>query len=445
VANPTRYAVSDGVHIAYQVHGAGPIDLVVVPGFVSHLEISQENAGIRHILDRLSSFARVIVFDKRGTGMSDPVADVPTMETRMDDVRAVMDAAGSERAVLVGVSEGAPMCILFAATYPERTAALVLEGAMARSTWAEDYPWATPRDALLEATSEFTAPAWGTGDNLEVFAPSLAGDEASRDWWGKNERMGASPAMMFQLFAMFMETDVREALPLVQAPTLVVHRTGDRVVSVHAGRYIAQHIPGARMVEFPGPDHVSWAGDVDGPLDAIEEFITGIKPHRVVEAERILATILFTDIVGSTERATELGDRRWRELLEGYYEAAGRQVSDRRGRVVKTTGDGLLATFDGPGRGIQAAHALVAAAKQVGLETRVGMHTGECELMGDDVGGVAVHIGARVAALAGAGEVLVSSTVKDLVAGSGIDFADRGEHTLRGIPGTWRLFAPHPR
>ena len=436
------YALSGDVHIAYQVMGDGPVDIVVVPGFVSHLEIALENPAIRHIADRLSSFARLIVFDKRGTGMSDPVTDVPTLETRMDDVRAVMDAAGSERAVLMGVSEGGPMCILFAATYPQRTVALVLEGAMARSTWAADYPWATPGDALLEAASEFTAPAWGTGENIEVFAPSRAADEAATLWWGKNERMGASPSMMFQLFAMFMETDVRDVLALVQAPTLVVHRTGDRVVSVHAGRYLAEHIPGARMVELPGSDHVSWAGDVDGPLDEIEEFITGVRPERLVEPDRVLATILFTDIVGSTERATELGDRAWRELLAGYYAAAGKQVADRRGRVVKTTGDGLLATFDGPGRGIQAARALVDAGRVLGLETRVGMHTGECELLGDDVGGIAVHIGARVAALAGAGEVLVSSTVKDLVAGSGLQFADRGEHALKGVPGTWRLYAP---
>ncbi|MFN2465463.1 MAG: adenylate/guanylate cyclase domain-containing protein [Candidatus Dormibacteria bacterium] len=438
----TRYALSGGVHIAYQVHGDSPVDMVVVPGFVSHLEIAMENPRLRRLAERLKSFSRLIVFDKRGTGMSDAVADVPTMETRMDDVRAVMDAVGSERAVLMGVSEGGPMCILFAATYPERTAGLVLEGAMARSTWAEDYPWATPRDALLEATSEFTAPAWGTGENLEIFAPSLANDQASRDWWGKNERMGTSPAMMFQLFAMFLDIDVRAALPLVQAPTLVVHRTGDRVVSVHAGRYLAEHIAGAKMVELPGPDHVSWAGDVDAPLDAIEEFVTGVRPAAIDRTERILATILFTDIVGSTGLATELGDRRWRELLEGYYAAANREVGDNRGRVVKTTGDGLLATFDGPGRAIRAAHGLLAAGRKLGLETRSGVHTGECEVLGDDVGGIAVHIGARVAALAGPGEVLVSSTVKDLVAGSGISFAERGEHELKGVPGTWRLFAP---
>ncbi|MHB8507334.1 MAG: adenylate/guanylate cyclase domain-containing protein [Candidatus Dormibacteria bacterium] len=441
MASPIQYALSGDVHVAYRVVGAGPVDLVVVPGFVSHLEIAPENPRVQHMIDRLSRFARVIMFDKRGTGMSDPVTDVPTLETRMDDVRAVMDAAGSERAVLVGVSEGAPMCVLFAATYPERVTALVLEGAMARSTWAEDYPWASPAAALLEAAAEFTAPAWGTGDNVEVFAPSLADDQAVRDWWGKNERLGASPRMMMQLFLMFLETDVRAALPMVQAPTLVVHRTGDRVVSVHAGRHLAQNIPGARFVELQGSDHVSWAGDVDGVMDELEEFVTGVRPSRVEEPERILSTILFTDIVGSTRLATELGDQRWRALLEAYYAAAARHVGERRGRLIKTTGDGLLACFDGPGRGIQAARALAVAALDMGLETRSGLHTGECEVLGDDVGGIAVHIGARVAALASPGEVLLSSTVKDLTAGAGIEYTDRGLHQLRDVPGSWQLYA----
>ncbi|MFN2464402.1 MAG: adenylate/guanylate cyclase domain-containing protein [Candidatus Dormibacteria bacterium] len=441
MVGPPKYALSGDVHIAYKVFGEGPIDIVVVPGFVSHLEVSPENPAIRHVIERLSSFSRLVMFDKRGTGMSDPVQDVPTLETRMDDVRAVMDAVGSQRAVLVGLSEGGPMCVLFAATYPERTAALVLEGAMARSTWAPDYPWATPADALLEAAAEFTAPAFGTGENIEVFAPSLADDPAAREWWGKNERMGASPAMLIQLFAMFLETDVRSALPLVQAPTLVLHRTGDRVVSVHAGRYLADHIAGARFVELPGPDHVTWAGDVDRGLDEVEEFVTGVRPSRVVEPDRVLSTILFTDIVGSTERAVELGDQRWRELLQRYYAAADAHVGSRRGRVVKTTGDGLLACFDGPGRGVQAAQALTQAARVMGLETRTGLHTGECELLGSDVGGIAVHIGSRVAGLAAPGEVLVSSTVKDLVAGSGLRFDDRGAHELKGVPGTWQLYA----
>ena len=254
--------------------------------------------------------------------------------------------------------------------------------------------------------------------------------------------MGASPAMMFQLFAMFLETDVRAALPLVQAPTLVLHRRGDRVVNINAGRFLAEHIKGARMVELPGADHVSWAGDIDGPLDEIEEFLTGVRPNRWEEPDRILATILFTDIVGSTELAADLGDRRWRELLEAYYAAAARIIGERRGRLVKTTGDGLLGSFDGPGRAIQAGRALLEAGTRLGLRTRTGLHTGECEILGDDVGGIAVHIGARVAALAGPGEVLVSSTVKDLVAGSGLEFVDRGEHTLKGVPGTWRLYAP---
>ncbi|MEA2682386.1 MAG: hypothetical protein QOK05_714 [Chloroflexota bacterium] len=440
MAGVTSYARSGDIHLAYRVVGEGDVTLVIVPGFVSHVEVSLENPGVRHIIERLARFARVITFDKRGTGMSDPVTDVPTLEERMDDVRAVMDAAGVERAVLVGISEGGPMCILFAATYPERTQALVLEGAMARSTWAEDYPWATPRDALLEAAAEFTAPAWGTGENIEVFAPSLAEDVAMREWWGKNERMGASPAMMFQLFAMFLETDVREALPLVQAPTLVLHRHGDRVINVGAGRFLAENIKGARFVELPGSDHVGWAGDIDSGLDEIEMFVTGALGERE-EPDRILATVLFTDIVGSTERAATLGDAAWKALLGRYYDAAREQLDRHRGRLVKTTGDGLLACFDGPGRAIRAAKGIAAAAQALGLETRTGLHAGECELLHDDIGGIAVHIGARVAGLATPGEVLVSSTVKDLVAGSGIGFADRGEHTLKGIEGAWRLYA----
>jgi class 3 adenylate cyclase len=359
----------------------------------------------------------------------------------MDDVRAVMDAAGSERAVLLGVSEGATMSILFAATHPERTEALVLYGGMARSTWAPDYPWATPADALLESAAEFTAPAWGSGENLEIFAPSLAEDVAARRWWGKLERMGASPAMMLQIFQTFLETDVRPALPLVRARTLVLHRRGDRVVSVHAGRWMAEQIRGARFVELPGIDHAVWAGDVDAVIGEIEEFLTGARAAEDEELDRVLATVMFVDVVGSTERAAALGDGRWRELLESYYAVVRRELARFRGREVKTVGDGVLATFDGPARGIRAARAINAGVGPLGIEVRAGLHTGECELMGDDVGGIAVHIGARVGALAAPGEVLVSSTVKDLVAGSGIEFTDRGIQNLKGVPGEWRLFA----
>jgi class 3 adenylate cyclase/alpha-beta hydrolase superfamily lysophospholipase len=434
------YAKSGDVHVAYRVLGEGPMDLVIVPGFVSHLEIMWENPGIRRFGERLGRIARVIVFDKRGTGMSDPVEGVPTLEDRMDDVRAVMDAAGCERAALMGFSEGAPMSILFAATYPERTIALALCGGMARSTWAPDYPWASPREALLESAAEFMAPYWGTGENAEIFAPSIAGDPGVREWWGRLQRISVSPAMMFKLVDMFLDIDVRDVLPLVQAPTLVLHRHGDRVVNVGAGRWLAEHIKGARFVELPGIDHVAWSGDVDAIVGEVEEFLTGTRGPSPEERERVLATVMFTDLVASTERAAALGDRRWRDLLESYYRVVRRQLERFRGREVKTIGDGFLACFDGPARAIRSAEQIVSEVRDVGLEVRAGLHTGECELIGDDVGGIAVHIGARVASLAAPGHVLVSSTVKDLVAGSGIEFADAGSHILKGVPGEWRLF-----
>ena len=441
MAHQTRYAKSGDVSIAYQVIGDGGIDLVVVPGYISNVEIAWENPAIVRLVDQLTKFARVIIFDKRGTGMSDPVEDVPTLEQRMDDVRAVMDAAGSQRAALLGFSEGGPMCILFAATYPERTNALVLSGAMARSTWAPDYPWATPAQALIESAQEFMMPGWGTGDSLDTFAPSLADDRKIREWWGRMERVGASPSMVGKLFMMFLETDVREVLPLVQAPTLVMHRHGDRVVNVRAGQYLADKIKGARFLELPGRDHMGWGGSVENFAGEIEEFLTGARAKPAEEFDRVLATVLFTDIVGSTEKAAELGDRRWRELLLDYYAMIRHELVRFRGREVKTTGDGFLASFDGPARAIACAQSIVTGGKALGLELRTGLHTGECEVLGDDVGGIAVHTGARIMALAEPGEVLVSSTVKDLVAGSRIGFADRETHTLKGVPGEWRLFA----
>jgi class 3 adenylate cyclase/alpha-beta hydrolase superfamily lysophospholipase len=436
-----KYARNGDVHIAYETFGEGPIDVVIVPGFVSHLDVGWENPGYRKFADGLGRFARVIAFDKRGTGMSDPVEGVPTLEQRMDDVRIVMDAAGSEKAALAGFSEGAPMCVLFGATYPERTRALVLCGGMARSTWAPDYPWASTPQALEESTTEFLLPAWGSGENLEPFAPSVADDPGLREWWGKMERVGASPGMMLKLYQMFLEIDVREVLPMVQVPTLVLHHTGDRVVNVNAGRYLGEHIPGAKYVELPGRDHAAWAGDVDGLLGEIEEFLTGARAAPPDDTDRVLATVLFTDVVGSTVRAVEMGDKAWRDLLERHHAVVRGELAKHRGREVKTMGDGFLATFDGPARGVRAAQAIVAGVRNIGLEVRSGLHTGECEMLGEDVGGIAVHIGARIAARADAGEVLVSSTVKDLVAGSGIEFDDRGSHELKGVPGEWHLFA----
>ena len=442
-APQTKYARSGGVHIAYQVIGEGPFDLVLIPGWVSHVELLWEEPTIARFFRRLASFSRLIVFDKRGTGMSDPVplTQLPTLEERMDDVRAVMDAAGSERAALFGVSEGGPMAFLFAATYPQRTTALVLYGEYARLAWASDYPIGIPREGferLLQRIDE----TWGTGAIFKYWAPDAAGDERLRQWWAQFERRAASPGASMALLRMAYEIDARPILSTVSVPTLVVHRSGDRLVPVEHGRYVAQHIRGARYVELPGRDHTFWTGDAEALLVEVQEFLTGVRPGP--EPDRVLATVLFTDIVGSSERAAELGDHRWRDLLESYYAGSRRQLDRFRGREIDTAGDGLFATFDGPARAIRCASAITDAARQLGLGVRAGVHTGECEIIGNKVGGIAVHTGARVAAMAKPGEVLVSQTVKDLVAGSGLRFEERGAHALKGIPGEWRLFAVIP-
>jgi class 3 adenylate cyclase len=438
---PTRYAKSGDTSIAYQVGGDAPRDLVLVLGFATHIELQWEAPAFARFFERISSFARLIVFDKRGTGLSDPVTEVPTLEQRIDDVRAVMDAAGSERAAFFGISEGGPMSALFAATHPERVTALVLYGAMGRTTEAPDYPWAAPADALRESAAEFIAPFWGQDARgmVEIFAPSLAGDPAVVDFTARMERSAASPAMVQQIFEMFLDIDVRDILPTIQVPTLVLHRRGDRVVNRRAGQALAEQIPNARYVELQGIDHLPWAGDSESVLGEIEEFLTGAR--SAPEPDRVLATVMFTDIVGSTEHAAELGDARWRELLSGHHAAVRRELERFRGREVKTLGDGYLATFDGPARAIRCGHAIADAAGSLGLEVRIGQHSGEVELIDDDVGGIAVHIAARIGAVARPGEVLVSSTVKDLVAGSGIQFVDRGTTSLKGIADEWRLFA----
>jgi pimeloyl-ACP methyl ester carboxylesterase len=442
---PTHYASSADVSIAYQVVGDGPIDLVLVLGFATHLELQWESPPFARFFERISSFSRLIVFDKRGTGLSDPVIEVPTLEQRVDDLRAVMDAAGSERAALFGISEGGPTSVLFAATHPARVTALVLHGAMGRTTEAPDYPWASAAEALRESAAELIIPYWGQQAEgmVELFAPSLADDPQAVEFTARMERSAASPAMVQQIFEMFLDTDVRAILPTIQAPTLVLHRRGDRVVNRRAGQELAAQIPGARYVELPGLDHLPWAGDAEGVLGEIEEFLTGAR--SVPEPDRVLATVMFTDIVGSTERAVELGDARWRELLAAHQVAVRRELMRYRGHEVKTLGDGCLATFDGPARAIRCGHTIVDAARSLGVEVRIGLHSGEVELMeGQDVGGIAVHIAARVAALAASGEVLVSSTVKDLVAGSGIRFVDRGAKNLKGVSDEWRLFAAAP-
>jgi pimeloyl-ACP methyl ester carboxylesterase/class 3 adenylate cyclase len=443
-APPTRYASSDGASIAYQVMGGGPIDLVLVLGFATHLELQWELPPLARFLGRLAQFSRLIVFDKRGTGLSDPVVDVPTLEQRIDDIRAVMDAAASERAVLFGISEGGPTSVLFAAEHPTRVTSLVLYGAMGRTTEAPDYPWASPADALRESAAEFIAPYWGQQAEgmVELFAPSLASDPRAAEFTARMERSAASPAMVQKIFEMFLDIDVRAVLPTIHVPTLVLHRHGDRVVNRRAGKELASRIAGALYVELPGIDHLPWAGDSDAVLGEIEEFLTGTR--SVQEPDRVLATVMFTDIVGSTERAAELGDEQWSGLLATHQAAVRRELTRFRGREVKTLGDGFLATFDGPARAIRCGQAMAAAARSLGLEVRVGVHTGEVELIGEDVGGIAVHIAARVGALAASGEVLASSTVKDLVAGSGIQFVDRGATQLKGIADEWRLFAAAP-
>ena len=439
----TRYTRSRDVNIAYQVVGSpeAALDLVFVPGWVSNVEYMWEDPRIGHFLRRLASFSRLIVFDKRGTGLSDRAVEMPTLEQRMDDVRAVMDAVNSQRAAIFGVSEGGVMCALFAATYPERTTALVIYGTYAKRIWSPDYPWApTPeqRQKFYDAIEQ----GWGGAVGLDDLAPSVAADPGFQRSWATYLRMSASPGAALELARFNTQVDIRHVLPTIGVPTLILHRTDDRDMKVEEGRYIAARIPGAKFVELPGADHLWWAGDVDGLLDEVEEFLTGAR--RGADPDRVLATVLFTDIVGSTERAVELGDRRWRELLEAYYVLARRELDRFRGKEVDTAGDGFLATFDGPARGIRCASAISGGAERLGLQIRAGLHTGECELVGDKVRGIAVHIGARVAAEAGPGEILVSSTVKDLVAGSGIQFADRGASALKGVPGEWHLFAVNP-
>ncbi len=431
----TRYAKSDGVNIAYQVTGDGPLDLVMVMGFISHLELDWEEPRAAHFIERLSSFARLIRFDKRGTGLSDRPGGLPDLETRMDDVRAVMDAVGSERAALMGVSEGGPMAALFAATYPERTSALVLYGTYAnRQDPDEDYPWAATREERIAYADEVER-TWGGLADLGMLAPNA--DDALAEWWSTRARAAAGPGAARELILVNSEIDVRDVLPVVQAPTLVLHRTGDQDSNVAEGRYIAERIPGGRFIELDGDDHLPWI-DSDQILDEVEEFLTGVR--RGPLADRVLATVLFTDIVGSTDRAVELGDRAWRELLDQHDALVQHEVVRNGGTIVDTAGDGVFSRFDGPARAVRAAVAIGNAVGPLGLEVRAGVHTGEVELAGDKVAGVAVHVGARISALAGPGDVLVSGTVKDLVAGSGIEFAERGETELKGVPGTWRVY-----
>ena len=435
----TRYARSGTVSIAYQVVGDGPRDLVFVSGWVSHLESGWDEPLLARFRRRLASFSRMILFDKRGTGMSDrvPDANLPTLEQRMDDVRAVMDAVGSERAALFGHSEGASMAILFAATYPERTTALITFGAFACRIWNPEYPWA-PTLERRQRFYDLIERAWGGDVDMSELAPSMAADEGFRRRYSTYVRLSASPGAALAIARMNTEIDVRRVLSAIRVPTLVLHRSGDLDSNIEEGRFIAARIPGAKFVELPGRDHLPWAGDQDGVVDEIEEYLTGIRPTP--QADRFLATVLFTDIVGSTKRAASLGDKAWRDVLEQHHATVRRELSHFRGEEISTSGDAFFATFDGPARAVRCAVAIRDRLRESGLPVRAGVHTGECERMGDNIGGLAVHIGSRVAGLAGPGEVLASSTVKDLVAGSGIVFEDRGAHSLKGVPGEWRLF-----
>jgi pimeloyl-ACP methyl ester carboxylesterase len=432
-----QYADSGGINIAYRVFGEGLIDLVFVAGAMTNLAVLWEQPDYRRFCERLGSFTRLILFDKRGMGLSERV-QIGTLEERMDDVRAVLDAVGSEQAALLGVSEGGPMSILFAATYPERARALILCGAEVKEEKADDWPWGESTREEFEEWIALVPESWGKGKSLEYFVPSREDDDQMIAWFGRLQMHSGSPREAEVIMRMAFAIDVRDVVPAVKIPTLVLHRTGDLVSHVENGRWLARTIAGARLVELPGADHAPFI-DADDILDEIQEFLTGVR--EPVEPERVLATVLFTDVVGSTEKARELGDRRWRDLLDRHNEIVRRDLERFRGREVDTAGDGFFATFDGPARAIRCARSIVADVQSVGLEVRAGLHTGECELAGDQVRGIAVHTGARVASLAGAGEVLVSSTVRDLVAGSGIEFAERGVQSLKGIPGEWRLYA----
>lgn len=443
----TKYARSGDVNVAYQTVGDGPFDLILIPGFASNVEYAWEEPTLAEFYGRLAEFCRLIVFDKRGTGLSDRVSGIPNLETRMDDVRAIMDAEASGRAALIGYSEGTAMATLFATTYPDRTAGLVLYGSFFWWDWLAEGRFPTRHEGARKLQEEIEK-RWGTPDYcdelLENDAPSMLDNERFRQWYATRLRLSMSPSAAVALQRMNMGVDVRALLPSIHVPTLILHRTGDRNVDVKGARYAAQKISGARYVELEGDDHLPWIGDADAIVSEIREFLTGIWESggwSELAPDRILATVLFTDIVDSSAQAMTLGDRAWRDLLQRHHEIVRRQLSRFRGVEVDTAGDGFFATFDGPARAIRCACAISDAVGGLGIDVRVGLHTGECEIIDGKVGGIAVHLGARVASRARPGEVLVSNTVRDLVAGSELEFDDRGVAELKGIPGEWRLHA----
>jgi class 3 adenylate cyclase len=440
MSSPIRYADSGGLQIAYQVIGDGPLDVVFAADWANNLELMWENPQTERFLRRFTNYARLILFDMRGMGLSDPVEDLPPIEAWMEDVRAVMSAVGSRRAALVGHGHAGQLCILVAAARPELTEALVTVNSFARLARAEDYPWGLP-PAAQEAALKAIEAAWGTGSVMyPALTPQFADLAWAKEWLARFERASGSPRRAAQKQRLVFDVDIRDVLPAVSVPTLVVQSRGNRWIRPGHGRYLAEHIPRARYLESPGEGHWPWvAEDAEAFMDEVQEFLTGAR--RSAELDRVLATVAFTDIVGSTAIASQVGDRRWRDLLEVHGSVARREIDTARGRLVKLTGDGLLATFDGPARAIRCVAAIERLLTPIGLRMRAALHTGEIELLGDDIGGIAVHIAARLLGLSGPGEVLVSSTVKDLVVGSGITFQDRGAHALKGVPEQWRVFA----
>ncbi len=437
MASPVRYAKSGDIHIAYRLLGDGPVDLMFVPVWTSNLDLYDSWAPVARALEAFTRFARVIVVDRRGTGLSDRTHGIATLEEGMDDLLAVLDDVGSEQVALTGFNESGSLCALLAATHPERISALVLYASYAATVRQDDYPWA-PTPEERDQQIAFMIEAWGQEDFAFILNPTSQDDPGFREWSAKWQRNSVTRDALPAAYDVLARTDVRHVLPLIRVPSLVLHRKDDQLVSVANGRYLAEKIPGATYVELEGDDHIPFLGDWEAIVDEIEEFLTGTRRQR--EPDRVLATILFTDVVGSSRKAAELGDRRWKEVLDRHDEVVRSELERFNGRLVKTIGDGALATFDGPARAIRCACRIRERVKALGLETRAGLHTGEVEIRGDDVGGIAVHIGARVSELAGPGELLVSSAIPSLVAGSGIEFEERDEVELKGIQGRWRLY-----
>jgi pimeloyl-ACP methyl ester carboxylesterase/class 3 adenylate cyclase len=435
----TRYARSGDINIAYQVMGEGPLDLIVVTGWISNLDMNWQILGYEAWVERLTSFCRLIVFDKRGSGLSDRDVGDSTLEERMDDLRAVLDAVGSERAAVLGFSEGGSLAMLFAASYPERVRALVLFGTFPRSFEAPDFPEGRLLSERVNELIRIVDVEWGEGRTLERISPSLVKEPAAVEFMGRLERASLSPRAARTHLRWILEIDTRSVARSLHVPTLVMHRSEDRLIPISGGRWLGANIPGARFVELPGDDHAPWSGDVHLVGAELEEFLTGSRGGA--ELDRVLATVLFTDIVGSTDRAVGLGDRGWQELLRRHHALVREELRRHRGVEQDTAGDGFFASFDGPARAVRCAQRICEGVGRLGLEVRAGVHTGECERSAEKLGGIAVHIGARVMALAQPGEVLVSSTVRDLVSGSGLSFSERGAYTLKGIPGAWSLYA----